>query len=206
MSQHRRRKPGRKRTSHRSRLLLPVTATAVTAITGVVLAGALVLRANQPGAGAVIASVLPSSHAMTVLEQQRQQMIVLEAASHTAHLVSAPKVAAVPVVGAAAAGGTGGTVTGPAPPTSGILTPAQVGALWLEAGGPASAETAAEAVAMCESTDNTQAMNPDGASGLWQILGQVVPGNLFDGLVNARNAVAKFTASGDTWAQWTCQP
>jgi hypothetical protein len=49
-------------------------------------------------------------------------------------------------------------------------------------------------------------MNPDGAAGLWQILGQVVGGNLFDGLVNARNAVAKFTASGDTWAQWTCQP
>jgi hypothetical protein len=81
-----------------------------------------------------------------------------------------------------------------------------VGALWLEAGGPAWAEAGAEAVAMCESTDNTQAMNPDGAAGLWQILGQVVGGNLFDGLVNARNAVAKFTASGDTWAQWTCQP
>jgi hypothetical protein len=187
-------------------LLLPVTATAVIAITGVVFAGALVLRANQPGAGAVIASVLPNSHAMTVLERQRQQMIVLEAAAHTTHLVSAPEVAAVPVPSPAAGGGTGGTVTGPAPPTSGVLTPAQVGALWLEAGGPAWAEAASEAVAACESGDNTQAMNPDGASGLWQILGQVVPGNLFDGLVNARNAVAKFTASGDTWAQWTCQP
>jgi hypothetical protein len=186
-------------------LLLPVTATAVTAITGIVFAGALVLRANQPGAGAVIASVLPSSHAMTVLERQRQQMIVLEAAAHTTHLVSAPEVAAVPVASAAAGGGTGGTVSGPVP-TSGVLTPAQVGALWLEAGGPAWAETAAENVAACESGDNTQALNPDGAAGLWQILGQVVGGNLFDGLVNARNAVAKFTASGDTWAQWTCQP
>jgi len=205
LSQHRRRKPGRRRTSHRSRLLLPATATAVVVITGVVFAGALVLRANQPGAGAVIGAMLPGSHAMTVLEQQRQQMIVMEAAAHTTHLVSAPEVAAVPVVSTAAGGGTGGTVTGPVP-TSGILTPAQVGALWLEAGGPASAEAGAEAVAMCESTDNTQALNPDGAAGLWQILGQVVPGNLFDGLVNARNAVAKFTASGDTWAQWTCQP
>jgi hypothetical protein len=179
-----------------------VTVTAVTAITGVVVAGALVLRANQPGAGTVIAAVLPSSHAMTVLEQQRQQMIVMDAAAHTMHMVSAPKVAAVPVAGTAAGGGTGGT----AAPTSGVLTPAQVGALWLEAGGPAWAEAAAEAVAMCESSDNTQALNPDGAAGLWQILGQVVGGNLFDGLVNARNAVAKFTASGDTWAQWTCQP
>jgi hypothetical protein len=193
-------------------LLLPVTATAVAAIAGVVFAGAMVLRANQPGAGAVIAEVLPVSHAMTVLERQRQQMIVLDAAAHTMHLVSAPKVAAVPVASTAAAGGTGGTGgtagTAPAPPapTSGVLTPAQVGALWLEAGGPAWAEGAAESVAACESGDNTGAMNPDGAAGLWQILGQVVPGNLFDGLVNARNAVAKFSASGDTWAQWTCQP
>jgi hypothetical protein len=189
-------------------LLLPVTATSVAAIAGVVLAGAMVLRANQPGAGAVIASVLPGSHAMTVLERQRQQMIVLDAAAHTMHLVSAPKIAVVPVAGTVGGGtgGTGGTVVGPPPPTSGVLTPAQVGALWLEAGGPASAEVAAENVAACESGDNTGAENPDGASGLWQILGQVVPGNLFDGLVNARNAVAKFTASGDTWAQWTCQP
>jgi hypothetical protein len=206
LSEHRRRKPGRRRTSRRPRLLLPVTATAVTAIAGVVFAGALVLRANQPGAGAVIGTVLPSSHAMTVLEQQRQQMIVLEAAAHTTHLVSAPEVAVVPVASTAAGAGTGGTAGAPAPPTSGVLTPAQVGALWLEAGGPASAEAAAEAVALCESGDNTQALNPDGAAGLWQILGQVVGGNLFDGLVNARNAVAKFTASGDTWAQWTCQP
>jgi hypothetical protein len=205
LSEHRRRKPGRRRASHHSRLLLPVTATAVTAITGVVFVGALVLRANQPGAGAVIGAMLPGSHAMTVLERQRQQIIVLEAAAHTTHLVSAPEVAAVPVA-STAGGGTGGTVVGPAPPTSGVLTPAQVGALWLEAGGPASAEAASEAVAACESGDNTQALNPDGAAGLWQILGQVVPGNLFDGLVNARNAVAKFTASGDTWAQWTCQP
>ena len=187
-----------------------MTATAVMTIAGVVFAGALVLRANQPGAGAVIATVLPGSHAMTVLERQRQQMIVLDAAAHTMHLVSAPKVAAVPVPVAstapAAAGGTGGTAPAPPAPTSGVLTPAQVGALWLEAGGPAWAESAAESVAACESGDNTGAMNPDGASGLWQILGQVVPGNLFDGLVNARNAVAKFTASGDTWAQWTCQP
>ena len=89
---------------------------------------------------------------------------------------------------------------------SGQLTPAQVGAYWLGAGGPASAEAGAEAVALCESGDNTNAQNPDGATGLWQILGSVVPGNLFDPAVNAANAVAKFKASGDTWSQWTCQP
>jgi hypothetical protein len=191
-------------------LLLPVTATAVTAIAGVVFAGALVLRANQPGAGAVIGAVLPGSHAMTVLEQQRQQMIVLEAAAHTTHLVSAPKIAAVPVLAPAPALGPanapiGGTVPGGGGAT-GVLTPGEVGGYWLGAGGPAWAEAGAEAVAMCESGDNTNAMNPDGAAGLWQILGSVVPGNLLDPAVNAANAVAKFTASGDTWAQWTCQP
>jgi LysM domain len=93
-----------------------------------------------------------------------------------------------------------------APVVSGVLSPAQVGALWLAAGGPGWAETAAEAVAYCESGDSTTAQNGSGATGLWQILGQVVPGNLFDGLVNAENAVAKFKASGDTWSQWVCQP
>ena len=89
---------------------------------------------------------------------------------------------------------------------TGVLTADQVGAYWLEAGGPASAEAQAETVAYCESGYNTAAYNPSGATGLWQILGAVLPGNLDDPLVNARNAVAKFEASGDTWAQWVCQP
>jgi hypothetical protein len=88
---------------------------AVTAITGVTLAGYLVLRANQPGAGAVIAAVLPGSRAMAVLEQQRQQMIVMDAATHTMHLVGIPKVAAMPDPAAAAAGGSAGAVSFPAP-------------------------------------------------------------------------------------------
>jgi LysM repeat protein len=101
------------------------------------------------------------------------------------------------------------TVTHAAAPVavhSGTLTRAEAGALWLEAGGPASAEIAAENVAVCESGLRTDAYNPSGATGLWQILGAVLPGNLDDPLVNAENAVAKFKASGDTWAQWVCQP
>jgi hypothetical protein len=94
----------------------------------------------------------------------------------------------------------------PPPATGGVLTPDEVGQFWLGAGGPASAELAAEAVAMCESGDNPGAFNPSGATGLWQILGAVVPGDLTDPAVNAANAVAKFEASGDTWAQWVCQP
>ena len=69
---------------------------AITAILGVTLAGYLVLRATRPGPAAVIAAVLPGSQAMEVLEQQRQQMIVMEAASHTMHLVGIPEVAAMP--------------------------------------------------------------------------------------------------------------
>lgn len=88
---------------------------------------------------------------------------------------------------------------------SGQLTRDEVGSLWLEAGGPAWAEYSAEQVAYCESGWNTAAFNPSGATGLWQILGAVVPGNLYDALTNAKNAVSKFTASGDTWAQWVCQ-
>ena len=96
MPEHRRRSPGRNGTSHRPAFLLPVTAVAITAILGVTLAGYFVLRAARPGPGAVIAAVLPGSQAMAVLAQQRQQMIVMEAASHTTHLVGIPEVAAMP--------------------------------------------------------------------------------------------------------------
>ena len=114
----------------------------------------------------------------------------------------------VSVASSSGGGGGGGSAPAPAAPayTGGVLTAAQVGAYWLGAGGPAWAEGAAEAVAYCESGYNPAAYNPSGATGLFQILGQVVPGNLTDPAVNAANAVAKFTASGDTWAQWVCQP
>lgn len=78
--------------------------------------------------------------------------------------------------------------------------------LWVSAGGPAWAERSAAAVAECESGGRSNAYNPSGATGLWQILGAVRPGSLYDPMSNARNAVAKFEASGDTWAQWVCQP
>lgn len=89
---------------------------------------------------------------------------------------------------------------------SGHLSASQMTMLWLCAGGPAWAVSAALRVATCESGWNTRAFNPSGASGLWQILGQVVGGYIFDAHVNALNAVAKFKASGDTWAQWVCKP
>jgi cell wall-associated NlpC family hydrolase len=94
----------------------------------------------------------------------------------------------------------------PAPPVSaGVYSYGQLEALWVSAGGPSWAEASAATIAECESGGNPRAYNPSGASGLWQILGQVVAGNIFDPMVNALNAVSKFRASGDTFAQWVCQ-
>ena len=102
-------------------------------------------------------------------------------------------------------GGTSGTTPPPAPPPgAGIYSYGQLESLWVSAGGPSWAEASAATIAECESGGNPRAYNPSGASGLWQILGQVVAGNIFDPMVNALNAVAKFRASGDTFAQWVC--
>jgi hypothetical protein len=78
--------------------------------------------------------------------------------------------------------------------------------LWESEGGPSWAASSAAAVAECESGGRQYAYNPSGASGYWQILGEVVPGNVYDPAVNAANAVSKFRASGDTFAQWVCRP
>lgn len=94
--------------------------------------------------------------------------------------------------------------TVPAATSAGIFSYAALENLWVRAGGPGWAAGQAASIAMCESGGNPRAYNPSGASGLWQILGQVVPGDIFDPLVNAENAVAKFRASADTFAQWVC--
>ena len=79
-------------------------------------------------------------------------------------------------------------------------------ALWVAGGGPAWAEYQAAEVGECESGGQQHAQHPSGADGYWQILGQVVPGDIYDLMVNAENAVSKFEASGDTLAQWVRQP
>lgn len=93
----------------------------------------------------------------------------------------------------------------PAYSGSGVLSAAQVGALWLAAGGPGWAESHAVEIAYCESGYNPRAYNPSGATGIWQILGSVVPGDLTNPLVNAENAVAKFKGAGNSFAPWVCQ-
>ena len=87
----------------------------------------------------------------------------------------------------------------------GIYSVSQLENLWESAGGPAWAAAHAAEIAQCESGGNASAYNPSGATGIWQILGSVIPGNLDNPAVNAANAVAKFNASGQTFAQWVCQ-
>jgi Transglycosylase SLT domain len=145
-----------------------VTATAVTAITGVVFAGALLLRANQPGAGAVIAVVLPNSHAMTVLEQQRQQMIVMDVAAHTTHLVSSPKVAAVPVAGST--GGAGGGAVSFPPPNPGTAQSTAYNMMSSFGFDPSTQFGCLDNIWSRESGWNYQAQNASGAYGIPQAL------------------------------------
>lgn len=80
--------------------------------------------------------------------------------------------------------------------------------LWEEAGGPSWAAPEMATIALrCESGGDAgnyygraEGVPYQGdsvqASGLWQILGQVVPGNIFNPLVNAENAVKKFHDAG----------
>jgi hypothetical protein len=122
-------------------------------------------------------------------------------------LAAIPRPKPVIPVTSSSSSGTAGAPPAPASPpqSSGIYSYAALETLWESAGGPSSAAPQAAQIAICESGGNPAAFNPSGAAGLWQILGQIVGGNIFDPMVNALNAVAKFRASGDTFAQWVCQ-
>lgn len=76
-----------------------------------------------------------------------------------------------------------------------VYSYAELERLWIDAGGPASEAPTAAAIAEAESGGNSDAHNPSGASGLWQILGNPFPGNAFDPSTNARMAVAKWKAA-----------
>ena len=125
LSRHRRRSPGRRR-ARRSGFLLPVAVTAVALIAGTTVAGYLIVRTDHSNFGAAFAAAsLPDSHAMSVLEGARAQMIAVDVASHTMHRVGAPKLASTASAtaststsagGAGGAGGTGGGATVNAPP------------------------------------------------------------------------------------------
>ena len=98
---------------------------AIAVITGTTVAAYLMVRTDQAsGVGAAFAAAaLPGTRAMAVLERQREQMIVMDTASHTMDLVGAPKLASrvsstTASSGGATGGGTGGggvTVSEPPP-------------------------------------------------------------------------------------------
>jgi hypothetical protein len=166
----------------------------------------LVQQVKTAAAAAAQAHLRHEAHVahMAKLKLEAELAAAAKAARELAAKQAAEKAAQKPAVVTEASV----SATAPAPAQaaySGVLTAAEVGQLWLDAGGPSWAEPKAEEIAFCESGYNTSAYNPSGATGLWQILGSVVPGNLDNPVVNAENAVAKFKASGDTFAPWVCQ-
>ena len=93
---------------------------AIAVITGTTVAGYLMVRTDQPSAvgAAFAAAALPGTRAMAVLERQRQQMIVMDAASHTMHMVGAPKLASrvsSSTVSSSGGGSGGGGISAPPP-------------------------------------------------------------------------------------------
>jgi len=82
--------------------------TAIALITGTTVAGYLVVRADHSNAGAAFAAAaLPGSRAMSVLEDAREQMIVMNTASRSMHIVGAPKLASTASATAATSTSTG---------------------------------------------------------------------------------------------------
>jgi hypothetical protein len=90
------------------------------------------------------------------------------------------------------------------PVSAGGFSKARLAGLWIRAGGPSPIANLMAAIARAESGGNPNAYNPSGATGLWQILGAILPGNLRDPMVNARNAVAKYRTQGlGAWETYT---
>jgi hypothetical protein len=79
--------------------------------------------------------------------------------------------------------------------------------LWDDAGGSKALAPLMAAIAMAESGGNSDAKNPSGATGVWQILGAVNPADqdkLTDPAVNAKEAVLKYNSQGLTaWTTYT---
>jgi Lysozyme like domain len=91
--------------------------------------------------------------------------------------------------------------------TGTLYTYAQLEGLWINAGGTSSMAPVMAAIAEAESGGCSTALNPSGASGLWQILGAVDASDqahLFDPATNAKEAVLKYKSQGlDAWETYT---
>lgn len=164
---------------------------------------------------AILTAGRQRAQAAAARARQAAALRVREHAAHLAHVAHERHLAQLAAdARAAAAQQAASAADAPAPPQRTVVSAPVAGQysfagleqLWVAAGGPAWAQAAAATVAECESGGNPRAYNPSGASGLWQILDLPFPGDAFDPMSNARMAVAKFAASGDTWAQWVCRP
>lgn len=110
---------------------------------------------------------------------------------------------------------TGGNASIPAtvgsPSARGTYSYTQLETLWVLAGGSSSLAPTMAAIALAESGGNTQAHNPSGASGLWQVEVPIndsfIPGgaaHVYNALDNARAAVAIEKAQGlSAWTTYT---
>lgn len=119
MSEHRRRALARRRRRRQIRILLVATIACVAVIgIGVVVESKWSASGTDPAAAALAA--IPSSHSATLLEEERQQLILEDTASKTLNLVGSPKVATVPAAssGSGSSGSGGGAPTLTLPPAS----------------------------------------------------------------------------------------
>ena len=162
---------------------MPVTATAVALIMGVTVAGYLMVRADkgQVAGAAFAAAALPGSRAMAVLKQQREQMIVMAAATHTMHVVGAPKLASrasatagstgsgTTTTAGGGGGGGGGIVSGP-PPNPGTAQSIAYNMMSSFGFSPKTQWTCLDDLWQQESGWNYQAQNASGAYGIPQAL------------------------------------
>jgi hypothetical protein len=95
LSEHRRRALARRRKRRQIRILLVATITCLAAIgIGAVVEVKWSATGTDPAAAALAA--IPTSRAGTLLEEERQQMILEDAASKTLNIVGTPKVATSP--------------------------------------------------------------------------------------------------------------
>jgi Transglycosylase SLT domain len=149
---------------------------AVALITGITVAGYLMVRADQGGqAGAAFAAAaLPGSRAMAVLEDEREQMIVMDTASHTMHVVGAPKLASrvssTASSGSSSSGGGGGGIPSGPPPDPGTAQSIAYHMMSSFGFSPSSQWTCLDDLWQQESGWNYLAENASGAYGIPQAL------------------------------------
>jgi hypothetical protein len=152
---------------------------AIAVITGTTVAGYLMVRTDQGGqvGAAFAAATLPGTRAMAVLEQQREQLIVMNTASHTMHRVGAPKLASRASSSSGSTGGStgggggggGGLPSGP-PPNPGTAQSIAYNMMSSFGFSPNTQWTCLDDLWQQESGWNYQAQNASGAYGIPQAL------------------------------------